>query len=341
MNKTQATTTGAILSFAIALASASAGETVEANKLRQNLYSACFITEDEGWAVADLGRIFHTTDGALSWQIESAGTKRPFVAVACLDGKRAWVAGQAGQIARTTDGGKTWKMLNSGTDRQLLDIQFATGDVGIAIGDYGRIFRTADAGETWTKIPVPEETHLPPDIAEVVAPGDILFYGLHFADPEHVWIVGEFGVILASSDGGQTFTSQTSGVETTLFGVYFLDAQKGWAVGMDATMLTTTDGGQTWVKAQVDTPKGFSLALYDVAIDDDSNVGWVVGNNGFLMNSMDAGQTWKRIDVPVQLGSSWFRSVSLVADGRGFAVGANGLVLSLDKQNFKPLKQRY
>lgn len=343
MNNSNRTIVGMVLvlvSFASQRAFG-APASVEANRLRQNLYSTCFVTQDEGWAVGDLGRIFHTTNGGLSWEIQNAGTKRPFVAITCLDGKRLWAAGQAGQVAATSDGGKTWQMLDSGTDRQLLDIDFGDENVGIAVGDYGRIIRTADGGKTWTTIAVPPDTKLPPDIAEVVEPGDILFYSVHFADPQHVWVVGEFGVILASSDGGQTFVPQASPVESTLFGVFFLDAQRGWATGMEATLLQTTDGGATWSKVQVDTPRGFALAIYDVAVDGDSNVGWAVGNNGFLLNSMDAGQSWQRVDVPVALGSTWLRGVTLVADGRGSAVGSNGMVISLDQKNFKPMKERF
>src|SRR6185369_7740741 len=103
--------------------------------------------------------------------------------------------------------------------------------------------------------------------------------GVKFADRDHAWVVGEFGVILASDDGGQTFHGQASAAEATLFGVHFLDAQHGWAVGMESTLITTADGGQTWTKIPVDTPKGFALALYDVSINKDSQVGWAVGNN--------------------------------------------------------------
>ena len=106
-------------------------------------------------------------------------------------------------------------------------------------------------------------------------------------------------------------------------------------------MVTTSDGGQTWTRIPVDTPKGFALALYDVTVDRESQVGWAVGNNGFLLNSMDGGQTWQRTQTPVQLGSSWFRSVTVLPDGRGYAVGAGGIVISTNKQAFKPLKQNF
>jgi len=314
-------------------------ETLSAADVRQNLFASCFVSDDEGWAVGDLGRIFHTTDGAKTWQLQSAGTKRPFVSIACPDKTHLWVSGQAGQIAHSTDGGASWQMQKSGTDRQLLDIKFANLTRGLAVGDFGTLLRTEDGGNTWTKIPLPEDTKLPPDVAEVVQPGDVVLYSASFGTADAVWIAGEFGVILGSTDGGQTWHGQTSPVDTSLFSIHFVDAQRGWAVGIEATLLATTDGGMNWKKQEVETPKGFSLALYDVSVRGD--YGWAVGNSGYMLNSKDGGTTWHLVDVPVQMGSSWFRGVSLLPGGRGFVVGAKGLVLAANGTAFTPLKQQF
>jgi photosystem II stability/assembly factor-like uncharacterized protein len=320
-------------------AAAAMAQTWPAAEMRQNLFASCFLNAQEGWTVGDLGRIFHTVDGAKTWQQQDAGTKRPFVGLACIDATHLWAAGQVGQIAHSSDAGKTWQMQTSGTNRQLLDIAFANARRGVAVGDYGTLVRTDDGGTTWNKVPLPTDITLPHEIAETVDPGDILLYDVSFVDPDHAWIAGEFGVILASTDGGQTWHGQTSGVEETLFGISFADQQRGWAVGLDATLLSTTDGGMSWRKQEIETPKGFSPAIYDIGVLD--NYGWAVGNNGFLLSSKDAGTTWQRVKVPAQMGSSWFRAVSLLPEGRGFIVGATGLVLAADRDSFTPLKQRF
>jgi photosystem II stability/assembly factor-like uncharacterized protein len=319
--------------------SAAAVERLSAAELRQNLYATCLVSEQEGWAVGDLGRIFHTVDGAKTWTRQDAGTKRPFVSIACPDKTNLWVAGQAGDIAHSADGAKTWQMQKSGTNRQLLDIAFANAQRGLAVGDFGTILRTDDGGATWTKIALPRDVKLPPEVAEVVDPGDVVLYSVVFADADHAWVVGEFGVILASADGGLTWHPQDSPVQTSLFGVSFADPQRGWAVGLESTLLATTDGGTSWKKQEVHPPKGFPLALYDVEVR--GNYGWAVGDNGFLLNSTDAGVTWQLVKVPVQMGSSWFRGVSLIPDGRGFIVGAKGLVLAADRNTFTASKERF
>jgi photosystem II stability/assembly factor-like uncharacterized protein len=330
-----------IVAGALAIAStgsARAGEMWPAAEMRQNLFGSCFVSDKEGWMVGDLARIFHTVDGGQTWEQLDAGTKRPFVSIACR-GNNMWVAGQVGQIGHSTDGGRTWQMQQSGTQRLLLDIAFANTLRGLAVGDYGTLLRTDDGGATWTKIPLPQDLRLPADVMEVVDPGDVLLYSATFADPDHAWIAGEFGVILASTDGGQTWQQQASSLESTLFGVSFSDPLHGWAVGLDAVLLHTADGGMTWQRQDVETPKGFFPALYGVQVS--GNYGWAVGNNGFLLSSTDAGATWQKVKVPIQMGSGWFRDVSLLPDGRGFIIGASGLVLAADRNTFTPLKQRF
>lgn len=310
-----------------------------AEQLRQNLYATCFVDDKEGWAVGDLARIFHTTDGAQTWTTQSAGTTKPFVAMACPDRSQLFIAGQGGQIANSNDGGKTWTMQTTGTTRQFLDISFPTPQRGLAVGDFGTIVRTDDGGKTWTTVPLPKDTKLPEDVAELVAPGDVVAYSVSFPDPDHAWIVGEFGVILSSTDGGQTFQPQTSPTENSLFGVHFVDAQRGWAVGLEGTLIATTDGGITWAKQKVDAPQGFNLALYDVDVR--GEYGWALGNSGLLYSSQDGGTTWKLMDLAPKLRSGWFRGISLLGDGRGYIVGARGLVMTLDRTSFTALKQTY
>ena len=319
-------------------ATARANDVWPAAEMRQNLFGSCFVSDTEGWAVADLGRIFHTTDAGSTWERLNPGARHQFVGITCAGGN-IWVAGQVGEIARSTDGGKTWQMQTSGTQRQLLDIAFGSPQRGLAVGDYGTLLRTDDGGATWAKIALPSDIKLPPDIADVVDPGDVLLYSATFADADHAWIAGEFGVILASADGGLTWHQQTSSVESTLFGISFADQQHGWAVGLDALLLHTTDGGITWARQAIETPKGFSPALYGVRVV--GSYGWAVGNNGFLLNSVDAGNTWQTVKVPAQMGSSWFRDISLLPDGRGFIVGANGLVLTANRDTYTALKKRF
>ncbi|HUI28089.1 MAG TPA: YCF48-related protein [Candidatus Kryptonia bacterium] len=323
--------------IAWAASSAIAAESILPADIRPNLFGACFISEQEGWVIGDLGRILYTTDGGKTFERLDAGTKRAFLGIACFPDKTLILSGKMGIIYRSNDGGRTWQAQKSGTDKNLVSLAFTSRDVGIAVGDAGTIVRTQDGGATWEKIAVPEQIPLPEEIAETVAPGDILLYDVSFATPDRAWIVGEFGVILASTDGGLTWTAQTSTVQSTLFGTTFTDANNGWTVGLAGVMLRTRDGGQTWERVKVPSRPGFSLSLYSVKIA--GQYGWAIGDSGYLLSSTDAGESWKLADVPIQLAGSWFRGVSLVPDGRGLIVGADGLMLVTDRATFSPTRK--
>ena len=81
------------------------GTATSLREVRQSLFGTCFANEREGWMVGELGRIFHTSDGAQTWERQDAGTKRPFLAISCLDANRAWIAGKEGIVYATRDGG--------------------------------------------------------------------------------------------------------------------------------------------------------------------------------------------------------------------------------------------
>jgi photosystem II stability/assembly factor-like uncharacterized protein len=305
---------------------ASAGEPVSLREIRQNLFGTCFGNDNEGWMVGELGRIFRTTDGGKTWERQDAGTKRPFLAISCLDGKTAWIAGKEGIVYGTTDGGTTWKQASTGSNRHVFALQFVTRERGHAAGDFGAMVHTEDAGQTWTTMRVPNEVQLPESAFDMgVDPGDVNLYSISYGDADRAWLVGEFGIIITSHDGGRTWQQQHSPVETTLFGVNFKDTTHGWAVGSDTTILRTEDGGATWRPQPGPT---MQRPLYDVCVR--GNSGWIVGEAGTMLKSSDGGASWALEPLPIQLAARWIRSVWLTPGERGMAVGAEGLVFRID-----------
>ena len=324
-----------VAALVVVCAAVAGAEPINLGEVRQNLFASCFPTDHEGWMVGELGRIFRTEDGGASWQRQDAGTKRPFLAMTCLDAKTAWIAGKEGIVYATRDGGATWTLLKTGSNRHVFALEFANGQRGHGAGDFGTMVHTEDGGATWTASRVSEDVKLPESALDTgVEPGDVNLYGISYGDADHVWLAGEFGVILASTDGGLTWHQQPTPVESTLFGVRFIDAKRGWAVGVDSVILGTEDGGATWRLSHAPIA---ARSLYDVFVR--GNQGWIVGESGTVLQSGDGGTTWKLSPLPIQLAANWIRSVWLSSDAHGFAVGSEGLVMRIDGTTMTRLRE--
>lgn len=115
---------------------------------------------------------------------------------------------------------------------------------------------------------------------------------LCFISKNNGWAVGAGGVILHTTDRGNSWTAQVSGTTTELSAVYFLDENNGWAAGGDFVMgspvvLHTTNGGQTW------SPQTFTAsdAVSDILFTSLSN-GFAVTTFG-LYKTTNGGTSWQ------------------------------------------------
>jgi hypothetical protein len=141
-----------------------------------------------------------------------------------------------------------------------------------------------------------------------------------FVDSLHGWAVGgEFGTILATTDGGATWVEQRHINNTSyLVSIFFRDDLHGWAVGRKA-ILRTSDGGANWEAVPV--PGFYSGNAVRFASDSE---GWIVGPGGSIFHTTDKGATWGAIASPT---TSDLNAVSFSPNGCGLAVGANGTIL--------------
>ena len=114
----------------------------------------------------------------------------------------------------------------------LLDAARAGGRI-VAVGARGYILVSADQGATWSRARSPE------------AP---LLTAVDFADAKDGWAVGHDSVILATTDGGDTWTQQFSAPseQRPLLDVLFVSRETGFAVGAYGAYYETTDGGRSW-----------------------------------------------------------------------------------------------
>ena len=146
------------------------------------------------------------------------------------------------------------------------------------------------------------------------------------ADSGAGWAVGNEGVILHTTDKGETWEKQDSGETGTLYSVFFVDANEGWVAGDGGRILHTEDGGASWDLQN----SGVTGALRGLFFANDSQ-GWAAGEAGVIIGTKDGGAAWN----PQNTGSNQNleaidfappKAGEIVID-KGWAVGVNGTIL--------------
>jgi hypothetical protein len=148
--------------------------------------------------------------------------------------------------------------------------------------------------------------------------------GVQFVSPSQGWVVGRH-VILATSDGGATWTAQDRG-DLNLVSVDFISAEVGWAVGLDS-VLTTSDGGRHWTALPepcaiirsvhfVSAHVGFAITG---GINPVSDAELAPSSGGAVVYTSDGGMSWRPVAAPADPQTVCFsdpKSGWLGADGK-------------------------
>lgn len=187
------------------------------------------VDAEHAWAVGGFGTtgsgvvIIKTTDGE-TWQQTDTGIFQDVIGlidVHAVSADVVWAVGTNGTVAITRNGGRTWVRTGPGG---LLHVNGVCAldekRAWIAVDSY-TLYYTSDGGYTWTQQDMPDANSLPALSGA--------YMGVTAMDDKHVWMVGlntpqmtEKAIIKTTSDGGQTWTPQTSPANTQLRRVSFV-----------------------------------------------------------------------------------------------------------------------
>lgn len=195
-----------------------------------------------GWTCGFYGNLFHTTDGGVSWTPDTTFGTPIFSDVQFTDAQHGWLSTQSRMLYRTVDGGATWlpDTIVALGPQSVFDLFFLNDQQGWACGNYGYVYRTVDGGQNWTGaspggsalndrvnairftdalngVAVGNSglilrtvdgglTWTAPVSAPISNLGITELNDVLYMSPTEVWIAGDYGTVLHSTDQGATWS---------------------------------------------------------------------------------------------------------------------------------------
>jgi photosystem II stability/assembly factor-like uncharacterized protein len=240
---------------------------------------------------------------------------RPLMAVTSA-GSRLVAVGSRGLIIVSDDNGASWKQARVPVQSDLLAVQFPTASDGWAVGHDGVILHSADGGASWEKqldgrsaatrykafYRKQRETagaqveHAIAQLELNFKAGPALPYlDVWFADARRGFVVGAFGMIAATSDGGQTWEPWLHRIDNPEFlnlngirgigGRIYIAGERGMVFSLDAA-------GERFEKSAT----GYAGSFFGIVGNDKVLLSF--GLRGNVYRSADQGKSWEPVKLP-------------------------------------------
>jgi len=209
----------------------------------------------------------------------------------------------------------------------LLDITKA-GSRLISVGGHGHVVYSDDNGISWK---------------QASTPSSVTLTAVYFAGTTHGWAVGHDGIILHSSDAGETWVKQFDGYQANKAIVKAARANKeaalieldkakneGNAALIESAEIRMESATYALEDAQYDAESGSTKPFLDVWFYD-AKRGFAVGAYGMTFATKDGGKSWidwsNRVDNPDRLH---INGITMVGPRSLMMAGEQGMILRSD-----------
>lgn len=238
-----------------------------------------FPSPKQGWAVGHAGEVLHTEDGGETWTRQLDGRAAANLA---LEAARARAkAAKPGDTAVERSVAEAERLVADGPDKPFLDLAFEDERHGFIVGAYNLIFKTDDGGQTWE-----------PWLDRVDNPKGLHFYAIQIVGST-IYLAGEQGLFLRSSDGGEHFERLETPYEGTYFAVAANERGELLLAGLRGNAYWSADRGETFRASQVPIPVSFSAVTRG-----EGGALYFANQAGLLLVSRDGGRTLIPLNAP-------------------------------------------
>lgn len=209
------------------------------------------------------------------------------------------------QVWASVNNGQKWTKSDLPTKETVIALTCAPNGDYWVVGAATSILHSTDKGGSWSNTALNQ---------------DALINFIQFFDAKNGLVLGEFGLMAKTVDGGQSWQNAQNIPDNFYpMGVYFTDSEHGWVAGLGGAILYTADGGKSWKRQE--TPN--SVPLYGIHAK--GNRVFALGDGNTVLE-LD-GQRWVAHDTPPQ--STYLRDAEVINNDMLLVAGGNGTLTTV------------
>jgi len=168
------------------------------------------------------------------------------------------------------------------------------------------IYKTTNAGVSW--------------VAQSSGFTSQRFMSIWIVDANTVYMSGNYGRIIKTTNGGNSWDSLKTYVNNQLWGIQFVDANTGYVCGSSGLIMKTTNAGLNWFSQSSGVMNAFS-ALYFTS----PTTGYVCGSP-LVLKTTNGGNNWVNCNAPFINPFENFRKIKFTDANTGYYVSDIGRI---------------
>jgi photosystem II stability/assembly factor-like uncharacterized protein len=287
-------------------------------------------------AVGEHGVILVSEDGGESWTQASVPASVTLTGVYFPTAEAGWAVGHDGLILHSGDGGHSWQKQLDGYQLNEQIVAVAERIVEQNRAEVERLQAAEDSGEEVDETAL-EDAEFMLEEAEFMLEGAVddtsggpvrPLLDVWFRDLEEGFVVGSYGMLLHTLDGGQSWELVSDRMDNAeAFHLnQILPAPDGtlFIAGEAGFIYRSMNGGENWDTLQ----PGYEGSFYGVAIVPDGPDSYELlayGLRGNLFSSTDKGESWSAVDSGTTITLT---TGMTLRDGAVALAGQGGVILT-------------
>ncbi|MFI8747602.1 MAG: photosystem I reaction center subunit IV [Gammaproteobacteria bacterium HGW-Gammaproteobacteria-9] len=283
-------------------------------------------------AVGEQGTIILSDDKGHGWRQAEVPVSVNLTAVFFFDTRTGWAAGHGGVILGTRDGGQTWIRLFDGNAANAQILAAAQSRLKKVRERAQGMDEAADSLQD--ELELAEEALADAEAGSRFGPSRPLF-DLWFKDARQGFVVGSFGQLFRTDDGGDTWRYIGDRLDNPegfhYNAIAHTPSGKLAVVGEGGAVHISADGGDSWQRRET----GYNGQLYGLLAFHDARgdeILLVYGFGGRVFVSRDGGASWAEGNSGVKTN---IVAGFVAADGSLRLIDAGGQLLRSDDEGVR------